>query len=156
MYSKNQHMKYLKLKLAYMALIIIAVATSCTGTPIHDVRDETSATTSVADNLVEVVYFQGKQRCLTCRAIERFAKETVDSCFGNNEAVAFKIVDINTPDGERIADTYEIAGSALLIIKESGGKISYADMTPFAFQNARKNIPVFKKGIEKKVNEYLN
>ena len=30
------------------------------------------------DTYVEVLYFHGKQRCVTCKAIEKYAKEVVD------------------------------------------------------------------------------
>ena len=126
-------MKYLKFTM--LATIIMAAVSSCTNT-----------TTNTEET----------QRCLTCRAIERFAKEAVDSCFTGNEAVNFKVVDITTSDGEQIADAYEIAGSALMIIKKADGKTSYEDMTAFAFQHARKNTSEFKSGIETKVKEYLN
>lgn len=142
------------LKFAMLATIIMAVVSSCTNTTTN--TEGTQSETSSSAPQVEVVYFHGKQRCLTCRAIERFAKEAVDSCFAGNEAVNFKVVDITTSDGEQIADAYEIAGSALLIIKEVDGKTSYEDMTAFAFQNARKNTSEFKHGIEKKVKNYLN
>lgn len=145
-------MKYLKFTM--LATIIMAAVSSCTNTTTN--TEETQSETSSSAPQVEVVYFHGKQRCLTCRAIERFAKEAVDSCFTGNEAVNFKVVDITTSDGEQIADAYEIAGSALMIIKKADGKTSYEDMTAFAFQNARKNTSEFKSGIETKVKEYLN
>lgn len=119
------------------------------------VKNDASAESTENDR-VEVVYFHGKQRCLTCRAIERFAKETVDSCFANDESVGFRNVDITTPEGEQFADTFEIAGSSLLIIETNNGRKTYEDMTGFAFKNARKNPDVFKKGIETKVKEFLN
>lgn len=145
-------MKYLKF--AMMVAIIVAVVSSCTNTTNN--TEGTQIGTSSSAPRVEVVYFHGKQRCLTCRAIERFAKESVDSCFAGNDAVSFKVVDITTYDGEQIADEYEIVESALLIIKKADGKTSYEDMTTFAFQNARKNPCEFKSGIETKVKEYLN
>ena len=145
-------MKYFKF--AMVATIIIAAVSSCTNTTTN--TEGTQIETSSSAPRVEVVYFHGKQRCLTCRAIERFAKESVDSCFAGNDAVSFKVVDITTSDGGQIADAYEIAGSALLIIKKADGKTSYEDMTTFAFQNARKNTSEFTSGIETKVKKYLN
>lgn len=143
-------MKYIKS--AIIAAFIMAVASSCVNKSVNEAYNESLSSASK----VEVVYFHGKQRCLSCRAIERFAKEVVDSGFSGNKAVIFKTVDITTPQGEQIADSYEIAGSALLIIKTEGGMESVEDMTAFAFRNARKNTPVFKRAIEDKVKEYLN
>ena len=47
-----------------------------------------------------MIYFHGKQRCLTCKAIEKIAKEVVNNQFANeleNGTVVFNIVDISTP-----------------------------------------------------------
>lgn len=33
---------------------------------------------------VEVLYFHGKQRCITCAAIEKNTKETVETCLPTN------------------------------------------------------------------------
>lgn len=137
---------------AVVMIIILTVIASCSRPSAQTAEKKQEKQTTE----IGVVYFHGSQRCLTCRAIEKFAKETVDSCFAGNDSVKFKIVDITTPEGEKLADKYEIASSALFIIKEANGKTSYSDMTPFAFKNARKNIPAFRKGIENKVREYLS
>lgn len=134
-------------------IVIMALFSSCS---------RSASTTAPTEKAIKpsfeigVVYFHGAQRCLTCRAIEKFAKETVDSCFAGNDSVQFRIVDITTSEGEQLADKYEIAGSALLIIKEADGKEFYTDITPFAFKNARKNTPAFKEGIINMVNQYLS
>lgn len=34
---------------------------------------------TTTDTYVEVLYFHGKQRCATCRAIEKYTKDVVDN-----------------------------------------------------------------------------
>ena len=36
-------------------------------------------------NYVEVLYFHGKQRCATCIAIEKYAREVVEKDFANEQ-----------------------------------------------------------------------
>lgn len=139
-------------KFAFMAVILTALSTSCTKVAEDKENTETSSSTPG----VEVVYFHGKMRCLKCRAIERFAKEAVDSCFAGNDSVHFKVVDITTADGERMADAFNVSNSALLIISKADGKSSYEDLTAFGFKNARKNTPLFKKEVVTIVRKHLN
>jgi len=79
-----------------------------------------------------VIYFHGKQRCLTCKAIEKNAKEVVNNQFANeleNGTVVFNIVDISTPEGEQIADRYEVTWSSLFINKWKDGEETRNNMT---------------------------
>ena len=82
--------------------------------------DNTATAKSPEKDRVEVIYFHGKQRCATCMAIEKNAKEVVNTLFANelkNGTVIFKTVDISTPEGEKIADKYEVTWSSLFVNK---------------------------------------
>lgn len=116
-----------------------------------------NAATPVKDR-VEVIYFHGKQRCATCMAIEKNAKEAVNAMFADelkNGSVVFKAVDISTPEGEALADKYEVSWSSLYVNKWKGGKETRNDMTKFGFSNARSNPDVFKKGLSDKIRQSL-
>ena len=68
---------------------------------------------------VEVLYFHGKQRCATCMAIEKNAKEAVEAQFADelkNGTVVFKSIDISKAENEKIAEKYEVTLSSLFII----------------------------------------
>ena len=89
--------------------------------------DNTAAAKSPEKDRVEVIYFHGKQRCATCMAIEKNAKEVINTLFANemkNGTVVFKTVDISTPEGEKIADKYEVTWSSLFVNKWKDGKES--------------------------------
>ncbi len=108
---------------------------------------------------VEVIYFHGKQRCATCMAIEENAKELVNTAFVDevkNGDVVFRTVDISTPEGEKIADRYEVTWSSLFVNKWKDGKETRYNMTEFGFGNARKNPDGFKKGLAEKILQSLN
>lgn len=54
-----------------------------------------------------------------------------------NGTVVFKTVDISTPEGEKIADKYEVTWSSLFVNKWKDGKESRNNLTEFGFGNAR-------------------
>ena len=103
------------------------------------------AQTKVKDH-VEVMYFHGKQRCVTCMAIEKYAKEVVEKDFANEKKsgkVVFKIVDISTTEGAKIAKNYRVTWSSLYVNGWKNGQEQRNDMTQFAFKNARKHTDDF-------------
>lgn len=115
------------------------------------------AQTRVRDH-VEVMYFHGKQRCATCMAIEKYSREVVEKDFANekkNGKVVFKIVDISTDEGEKMAKKYRVTWSSLFVNGWKAGKEKRNDMTQFAFKNARKNSDEFKRGVSGKIKELM-
>ena len=113
--------------------------------------------TRVRDH-VEVMYFHGKQRCATCMAIEKYAREVVEKDFANekkNGKVVFKIVDISTDEGKKTAKKYRVTWSSLFVNGWKAGKEKRNDMTQFAFKNARKNSDEFKRGVSGKIKELM-
>jgi hypothetical protein len=140
------------MKKLLMIFALITGLMSCGG------GDNTATAKSPEKDRVEVIYFHGKQRCATCMAIEKNAKEVVNTLFTNeleNGTVVFKTVDISTPEGEKIADRYEVTWSSLFVNKWKGGKETRNNMTEFGFGNARKNPDGFKKGLADKIRQLL-
>ena len=120
--------------------------------------DNTATAKSPEKDRVEVIYFHGKQRCATCMSIEKNAKEVVNTFFADklkNGTVVFRTVDISTPEGEKIADKYEVTWSSLFVNKWKDSKESRNNLTEFGFGNARKNPDGFKKGLADKICQSL-
>ena len=108
---------------------------------------------------IEVIYFFGKQRCSTCVAIEKYAKEAIDSVFADkikDGTIHFKSIDITTPEGEKLADLFEVSSSSLYIVDNNPDKPEKVDMTAFGFRNARNNRQVYKQGIIEQINKFLD
>ena len=81
-------------------------------------------------NYVEVLYFHGKQRCATCIAIEKYAREVVKKDFADERKkgrVVFRVVDISTSEGEKIAKI--IVSLGLRFISMVGKKAKKLVMT---------------------------
>ena len=107
---------------------------------------------------VEVVYFHGKQRCATCMAIEKYAREVVSQDFADEQKsgeVVLKVVDISTTEGKKLAKSYRVTWSSLFINRWKDGKEQRGNITEFSFKNARKNTEEFKKGVRDKIKEGL-
>lgn len=107
---------------------------------------------------VEVVYFHGKQRCATCMAIEKYAREVVNQDFAEEQKsgkVVFKVVDISTAEGKKLAKDYRVTWSSLFINSRKGGKEQRGNITEFSFKNARNNTDEFKKGVRDKIKALL-
>ena len=140
-----------------ITLVIISVA--C-GAKSNKEDKQTIVKENVIDkpNRIEVLYFHGKQRCITCKNIEKYSKEVVENDFSKelkNGDIVFKVIDFSTPEGEAIADKYEISFSSLLVNKYTNGKESINDMTEHGFATAKEKEAEFKTGLKEKINELL-
>ena len=69
--------------------------------------------------------------------------------------MVFKIVDISTAEGAKIAKDYRVTWSSLFVNGWKNGKETRNDMTQFAFKNARKHADEFKKGVKEKIKKLL-
>ena len=121
-------------------------------------KNESKAEKQMKKDVVEVLYFHGKQRCATCMAIEKNTKELMESTFAEklkNGKLVFKSVDITQE--ETLADKYEVSWSSLIIVDyDKNGKEEATNMTEFAFGNARTNPDNFKKGVAEQISTMLN
>ena len=140
-------MKTKFLKSIGLALLGLSILPACQSKH-HDEKPGITESNETAP--IEVIYFYGKQRCVTCMAMEKFAKEAVDSVFRdkiNDGTIIFKSVDITTPEGERLADRFEVSSSSLYIVDNNPNNPEKIDMTAFGFRNARNNRHAYKQGI---------
>ena len=141
------------MKRILLALLAIIALTSCGNNQSANVRGITKTNQK---EYIEILYFHGKQRCVTCNAIERLTKEVVDKDFAEqlkSGKVVFKVIDISTKEGEKMADKYEVTWSSLFINKWKEGKEARNNMTDFGFSYAKASPEVFKAGVKKKMAE---
>ena len=96
---------------------------------------------------VEVLYFHGKQRCITCAAIEKNTKE--------DGSLVFKSIDISQSENEEIINKYEVTWSSLFITKWKNGKDSTENLTEYAFAKALSAPDTFKANVTQKIRQLL-
>lgn len=97
---------------------------------------------------VELLYFHGKQRCLTCMAIEKYSTETIAKEFQeqvDSGRIIYKIIDIDKE--EALADKYKVASSSLILITHTCQGEKVTNLTQFAFSCARKESEKFCKDL---------
>jgi len=110
------------------------------------------------NDFVEILYFHGKQRCMTCRSIEQNTKELLESKFQRQMKegkVVFRVIDISKKENARIAEKYEVTWSSLFLVQHKNGKEKAENLTEFAFGHSRTQPEAFKSGIAEKINQAL-
>lgn len=107
---------------------------------------------------VEVLYFHGKQRCATCMAIEKNARNAVNTQLASevkSGKVVFRTIDISQEENQELAEKYQITWSSLFVVRHDNGKETAKNLTPYAFKQARKDPEGFKKGLVQTVKDLL-
>ena len=108
---------------------------------------------------VEVRYFHGKQRCITCRSIEKCAKEVLEESFASQQKkkkISMKVFDISTEQGKPVAANHKVSFSSLFIVKiDKNGKETRTDLTRQGLQYAKRNPGEFKKIVKEEITKAL-
>ena len=108
---------------------------------------------------VEVRYFHGKQRCITCRSIEKCAKEVLDESFASQQKskkISMKVIDFSTEQGKPVAADHKVSFSSLFIVKiDKNGKETRTDLPRQGFQYAKRNPGEFKKILKEEITKAL-
>lgn len=121
------------------------------------VQAQSQTTIRVSDH-VDLLYFHGKQRCVTCMAVGQHSKEVVDvdlAKLTKAGKLRFREIDFSTSEGEKVANKYKVSFSGLVLSQWKGGKEKAEDITRFAFQYARTDASKFKKELRNKINQLL-
>ena len=142
-------------KILYL-LIATLVLASC-GNGSKEKTGENQAE-EIQSNRIEVLYFHGAQRCITCRAIEANTGALLDSLYSKEIAdgkIVYKVIDISKKENEAIADKYEVTWSSLFVNGWKDGKENVNNMTEFGFSHAKNAPDKFKEGIKSKIDELL-
>ena len=145
------------MKKAIIYLISLLLIASCTGNKKAESFSEKQNEEAQQANqkaidekvgTVELLYFHGKQRCLTCMAIEKYSTETIAKEFQeqvDSGTIIYKIIDIDKE--EALADKYKVASSSLILISHTSQGEKVSNLTQFAFSCARKESEKFCKNL---------
>ena len=108
---------------------------------------------------VEVRYFHGKQRCITCLSIEHCATEVLGESFASQQKskkISMKVFDISTEQGKLVAADHKVSFSSLFIVKiDKKGKETRTELTRQGFQYAKRNPAEFKKIVKEEITKAL-
>ena len=140
------------MKKLLLSLVVILTIVSC-GCSQKSTKQELASeskqtlTTPTQSDVIEVIYFHGKKRCISCNAIENLTKEVVKEL--GNEKIVMKIIDISKKENEEIADKYEVSWSSLILNK--GGKID--NLTKTGFKYAKTQPEQFKIKLKEAIDK---
>ena len=141
----------MKKSLLFFSLFVGLVACSSDKSSKRTIED------SGKQDVVEVLYFHGKQRCATCLAIEKHAKELIDAAYAEelkNGSLFYRTIDLN--EEEALADKYGVTWSSLIIVDyDNNGKEMSKNLTGLAFGNARTAPEKFKSVLSEQISEML-
>ena len=108
---------------------------------------------------VELRYFHGKQRCVTCHSIEKCAKEVLDESFASQQKdkkISMKVIDFSTEQGKPVAADHKVSFSSLFIVKiDKNGKETRIDLTRQGLEYAKRNPAEFKKIVKEEITKAL-
>ena len=139
-------------------LLMIALCMGMIACGDSNAKNESKAENQVKSDVVEVIYFHGKQRCANCMAIEKNTKELLEAAYAEplkSGKLVFRSVDISKE--EALAERYEVSWSSLILVDyDKSGKESATNLTEFAFGNARTAPDKFKQGLSARIIEMLN
>ncbi len=133
-----------------LILTMIFLLAGC-GSTSKNTKEEDTINFSTENTTVMVYYFHGKQRCVTCLAVQKVAEETCREFFSDNPDVKFTEVDMTEKINEALAEEYQVYFSSLIVA--SGDY--YKNLTDIAFANAVNKPEVVRDYIVSEVNGYL-
>ena len=114
------------LTITLLLFVVGAVATIV----LREADNSSSASIALVDappiaNGIVAYYFHGETRCPTCRNIEAYAHEAVQSGFSeelDSERMSWQVVNYETPDNTHFATDYEIVSSTVVLVRFSQGE----------------------------------
>lgn len=150
-------MKYLLFSIFALAVMLFSGCSNNAG------KDESAGKDSVAINTdvakIQVIYFHGTRRCPSCIAIGDESSRLIQSDYRqyvDAGDVAFKDLNIDEEPNFAIAEKYQVAGSALLVIKTVDGKEEITDLTGDGFKFAMNMPDMFRSKLKTAIDNYLN
>ena len=132
-----------------LVLSFTCLLSACGGSNSQKNEQMQKSVSDTARAPIEIMYFYGKQRCVTCRAIEQVAVELTQNEL--REAIASGQVHFRAIDWTQettLAERYEVAWSSLII--DCNGEVT--NLTEQAFAYARQQPDKLKEEILKLCN----
>ena len=80
---------------------------------------------SVSDRTVVAYYFHGNFRCQTCRKIEAFSREAVESGFPEDlkaGRLEWRVINVEEPGNEHFIQDYQLFSKSLVLVAKEGSK----------------------------------
>jgi hypothetical protein len=133
--------------------VIIILLSACN----KQSKKDTNASLDASISKIEVLDFHSTHRCMTCNAIEKNTKYTLDTYFSEElkaDKITFQVVNVDEKENEKIAEKFEASGTSLILNVIKKGKETQINLTDFAFMNGNDQ-EVFSKELKDKIDTEL-
>ena len=115
---------------------------------------------AVSENVakIQALYFHGTRQCPSCIAIGEETQKLLKSDFQsqmNAGEISFREINVDEEANFKIAEKYQVAGSALLIVKTVNGKEEINDLTGDGFKLALNMSDMFREKLKAAIDNYL-
>ena len=108
-------------------------------------------------NKIEVIDFHSTHRCVTCNAIEKHAKLTLDTYFEKElkeGKITFQVINVDKKKNYKLAEKFEAAGTSLFLNVIVDGVEKQINLTQFAFKYGKNEVE-FKKRLKSRIEKQL-
>ena len=115
------------------------------------------AVETLPTNFVVIYYFHGNFRCVNCRNIEQYTKETLDEYFRkelDSGKVVFKVINVETKGNEHFTNDYQLYTKSVVISLVKNGKEIKFDNLAKVWEYLR-NKEAFHQYIKSEVEKYI-
>ena len=142
-----------------MALLAVILTLVQSAGAAPEAASASTAGDSAATAASEVVlyYFHGTHRCKTCRSMEAFAQEALETKFKKQletGALQWKVLNMEEPENEHFAKDFELVSSSLVLVEMSGGDVVRHEVLQDAWKLVRDE-PSFIEYVQESVHKYL-
>jgi len=118
-------MKHLKTIGIILVMIVISIAVSGCSKRETTIDDNNSQSVITAAEKIEVVHFHATEQCVSCIAVGRLAKKTIEDKFPSeleNGTITFRDINLDLPENKETVAKYQASGSSLFVNAIAGGK----------------------------------
>jgi hypothetical protein len=106
---------------------------------------------------VKVYYLHGNVRCPTCRSIEAYAKEAVETGFPDeleNQKIQWQVINYESPGNEHYATDYQVVAPNVVLVKIKDGKQNSWKRLPEVWEHVG-NKATFINFVQNSLKEFL-
>ena len=91
------------------------------------VEADVGAVDALPENALVVYYFHGETRCPTCRNIESFSHEAIETAFAGELAqneVLWRVVNYEQPENSHFTTEYEIVSPTVVLVRRAARQVA--------------------------------
>ena len=109
-----------------IVMVVAAMGLGPAATGAADDEGPLAAATAAPDTGVVAYYFHGNKRCSTCRKLEAYSKEAIETGFADrleSGALSWRAVNVDRPADAHFVTDFELVTKALVLVEYRDGEV---------------------------------